>query len=281
MRPATAGGMDWLADDLYYLLMLDRGLAFIHFAHFPHCVASVDKQFEGYASLQLMTRGRLEVSYGDWSRAMSGGWMWPHYPGPRIRLHRAAGCREWNHRYVAMRGTLVEQWLEAGLLRFEPQPSRQVERAVERFDRLLALADRADRWSRLRAVNVLEGLLLDLAEARKVAAPPGLVEQVDRWMQRQGTYWPDYAVLAAELGMGLSTLRRHFRAVAGRSLHEHTLDVRVGTAARLLVESELTVKQIALQLGYGDVFFFSRQFAERIGLPPAEYRRVRRMPPGA
>ncbi len=271
--------MDSAGRVLYFLIMLDRGLVFLHFAHIPHCRARVDKHFDGYCTLQLMTRGRLEVRYGDWTQVMSGGWFWPHYPGPRIRVERAAGCREWVHRYVAVRGTLVDQWLEAGLMRFDPQPSRGIEQAVERFDRLLALAAAPDRWNRLRAVNLLEGLLLDLAEARQATLPPGLVEQVDRFCQRQGTWWPDYAELAEELGMSLSTLRRRFRAAAGRSLHEHTLDQRMHQASRLLVDSQLSIKQIAQRLGYRDVYFFSRQFAARVGLPPAEFRRVRQTPP--
>jgi AraC family transcriptional regulator, arabinose operon regulatory protein len=43
----------------------------------------------------------------------------------------------------------------------------------------------------------------------------------------------------------------------------------------LLTDTTQTIKQIAMQLGYSDVYFFTRQFREQTGLPPALYRKSR------
>jgi AraC-like DNA-binding protein len=43
----------------------------------------------------------------------------------------------------------------------------------------------------------------------------------------------------------------------------------------MLAGTELPIKTIARQLGYSDVFFFSRQFTGHTGISPAAYRRNR------
>jgi transcriptional regulator GlxA family with amidase domain len=85
----------------------------------------------------------------------------------------------------------------------------------------------------------------------------------------------DYDALAEEVGTSPATFRRRFRQATGTSPHEFLLHCRSAEARRLLGESDLPIKQIATLLGYRDVYFFSRQFRELAGVPPATYRRSR------
>lgn len=75
--------------------------------------------------------------------------------------------------------------------------------------------------------------------------------------------------------MGLSTLRRKFKAATGRTLHEHTLSLRAERARRLLIETDWPLKAIASRLGYSDPFFFAAQFKALAGVPPAAFRKSR------
>jgi transcriptional regulator GlxA family with amidase domain len=47
---------------------------------------------------------------------------------------------------------------------------------------------------------------------------------------------------------------------------------RIQRAATLLSESSLTISQIADAMGYRDVYFFSRQFKQKMGQSPRTYR---------
>jgi AraC-like DNA-binding protein len=85
----------------------------------------------------------------------------------------------------------------------------------------------------------------------------------------------DYAQLADEQSMSLSTLRRRFRDAVGSPIHTYMLQLRMSQARRLLGDSDLPIKQVADQLGYRDVFYFSRQFRQITGVPPAAYRKTR------
>ncbi len=75
--------------------------------------------------------------------------------------------------------------------------------------------------------------------------------------------------------MSLSTLRRRFQQATGGSLHDFHLESKVLAAQRQLEISDDPIKVVAERLGYRDVFYFTRQFTQRVGVSPAEYRRVR------
>lgn len=254
----------------------ESDLIFLATTDAPQSRIRVDKHLVGYATIQFMARGGVEVSYDTQTYRLEGAWFWPAHPGPLIRFHVAEGYPHWHHRHVGFQGPLVGRWMAAGLWPDAPQPAPLGQDWEAHFDELIALARRTDHWSRLRGINLLERLLLELAEAR--AAP---VPRVD-WLERALTHLddapafaPDYAALAAELGLGLSTLRRRFRAATGMSLHDYVLQARMASARALLDETDLPLKAISERLGYDSVYFFARQFRRRVGVPPGLYRRSR------
>lgn len=238
-----------------------------------HCGAMVDKHFLGYHTLQYMDSGEVELWYGDERHALDGFCFWPAMPGPRIRFHARPGTTEWSHRFLAFSGPLVQEWQRQGL--WLAMPQRVSEDHGARMDEIIALKDRHDVFSDLRAVRRLELLLIDLAEARQV--PQGgdpWLETVLKALEEAG-YWPDYGALSAAVGTRLPTLRRRFRSTMRISLHAYVLQARVSRACALLTGTDLPIKAIADRLGYRDVYFFSRQFRELAGHAPGRYRATR------
>jgi AraC-like DNA-binding protein len=270
--------MDALIYSLYYLItMPDGDLVFLHCGYMERCNAHVDKHFDGYYTIQFMAGGGVELSYDDREYTLEGHWFWPAMPGPHIRFLPAPGHFYWVHRYVAFKGPLMSRWMSEGLYPDGPQPAPH-EKYPSKFDELLEQVQRATRWGTLRAVNLLENILIELAEAR--ARP----QERDPWLERimeeikassETSADPDYAKLARREGMALSTLRRRFRHATGTALHTYALQCRVGEARRRLGETDFPIKEIAEQLGYKDVFFFSRQFTKITGTTPAAYRKSR------
>lgn len=255
--------------------MSQRELTFLHGRHTPHCDAWIDKHFEGYCSLQYMPRGRLYLRYDNREHILRGPWFWPCYPGPRIVFHAAPPTTEWEHYYVAFQGTLAEQWRAEGLIGEGPQQPTGLARPAERFAELIRLAGAADDLSQRRARNMLEGLLLELLAGRTETTRrrEGWLQQAIDVLSSPKTYPVDYDALAEQLGMATSTLRRKFRDATGQSPHHYALAARMSEARRLLLETALPVKAIAEQLGFSDVHFFTRQFGQFVGVPPAMFRR--------
>lgn len=253
--------------------MMTGELTFLHGAATPRYGYTIDKHFNRYWALQYMQRGAVRLAYGAEEHLLEGAWFWPTYPGPRIRFgpHRLGGW--WNHRYIAFAGPLVQQWQADGLWTGTPVPAREPESMAERFDRLLALSQRQDHIGQRRAINLLEGILLELAEERQAPEPrQAWLQEVLEALTPGPTPTPGVEALAHRCGMAVSTLRRRFKQAMGMSISSYALSLRVSEACRLLAESSLPIGRIADQLGYNDIYFFSRQFRQRTGQTPTTYR---------
>jgi transcriptional regulator GlxA family with amidase domain len=180
------------------------------------------------------------------------------------------------HRYLAFRGPAVSRWREAGLFPLAPQrPAPSGEDYARRFDELLELSRRTDRWGHARAALALETILTELAEARtRPRETPAWLEPALMRMQTLGAPL-DQLELAREAGMPPRTFRRRFSAAMGCSPQRYLIQCRLGHAREMLGNTDLPIKTIAAQLGYADVSFFTRQFRALAGVSPAAYRRSR------
>ena len=248
----------------------------------PECRSRIDKHLDGYYTIQYMSSGAVELAYDDDQHLMEGSWFWPAYPGPRTVFHCAPGHDHWFHRHVGFSGELVFEWIDSGLWLTGPQRAPEGCNYAELFDRLIAQASRTDSWGRLRAINLIEQILIQLAEARSAPAaqqnayaPEWLPRVIDRITSVSEA---QYDAIAAAEGMSASTLRRHFRRAMGLSVHQYVIRRRVEKARSLLCESDLPIKAIADSLGYENQFYFSRQFREVMGVSPGLFRRNRQGP---
>jgi len=268
--------MDILASFLHNMLHMKESIIFLHSGKVSPCTARVDKYFKGYCSLEFISHGTLDISFDDDRRILEGPWVWVSSPGPRIRFHAQPGGTPWTHHYATFKGMRAARWQAEGLLPDRPQPLPDPGMLERLFDTFLDLLRRTDCLSTLKAANLLERMLLLIAEQR--TGPPHtnhwLVKVVQHLNTSEGGT-PDYNALASAMGMGLSTLRRKFRQNMGVSLHQYVLEQRIENAKKLLGDTPSPIKEIAEQLGYQDVYFFSRQFKQQTGIPPGEYRKSR------
>jgi AraC-like DNA-binding protein len=257
----------------YYSANMARSIQFLFGQFVPQCRHRIDKHFEDYYVLQYMDGGAVELRIDDESYRLEGRYFWSSYPGPRIRFHAAPATGSWVHRYLAFRGSAVKQWIKGRIFPIAPQPLGPREDFGERFDTLLELSRRSDPWGIARAVLALETILTELAEARaKPRFIPSWLESGLAKITALGA-GVDYEQLAREAGMSPRTYRRRFTAATGASPRDYAIACRIGHAKQMLGGTELPIKTIAEQLGYRDVFFFSRQFTRFTGISPAAYRR--------
>ncbi|MDR3708305.1 MAG: AraC family transcriptional regulator [Capsulimonadaceae bacterium] len=255
--------------------MTTSDLIVLHSRHDPHCAAVVDKHFEGYMTLQFSPTSGVYVSYDDETHLLHGAWFWPAYPGPRIRFGCAPAVSEWDHRYIAFNGALAQRWMASGLFPHRPQRAPSGHNFEATFDEMLELARLPNRWRHAKAVNLLEGVLIDLAIDRSQAAmsEAWLESVIERLSGDSDGFEPDYAAIARDCGMALSTLRRRFRDATGTPIHTFALQCRINRARELLGGADTPIKAIAETLGYRDVYYFSQQFHHLVGVSPGAYRR--------
>jgi AraC-like DNA-binding protein len=85
--------------------------------------------------------------------------------------------------------------------------------------------------------------------------------------------------LARELGMSVSGLHHHFKAVTTLSPLQFQKRLRLLEARRLMLGEDLEAKGAAYRVGYRDVSHFNREYKSLFGLPPM--RDVQRLREGA
>ena len=251
---------------------MNEPLMFLAPNRIPECGAYYDRRVIGF-HLQL-TDGPLELAYDDHSYSLSGECLWITEPGPRVRF-KPIGRSTWFHRHVGFMGARVEQWRLAGLWPIEPTPAPTERAWAELFDELFHLTQRSDGWSRRRATNMIEGILMETAELSRVEPPSApWLETVIHRLDVEG-FSPDYTALAGEMGMSESALRRRFkRESGGLAIHEFVVLNRLGKAKTLLEGTDLSLSEVAERCGYSSEPFFARQFRAHAAMPPGEYRRL-------
>lgn len=79
-------------------------------------------------------------------------------------------------------------------------------------------------------------------------------------------------ILAAELGVSRSTLSHRYQAATGESPLQSHAQFRLLEARKRLLAGQ-TVTQVAMELGFGDIYHFSRFFKRWQGVSPREYAR--------
>ena len=98
-----------------------------------------------------------------------------------------------------------------------------------------------------------------------------LSSRLRRLLSRDSAQWPDLEAVATQLHISPQTLRRHLRE-EGTSFQELKDQLRRDIAIYHLGRADLSLQQIAEQLGFSEPSAFHRAFKKWTGLTPGAYR---------
>ncbi len=96
--------------------------------------------------------------------------------------------------------------------------------------------------------------------------------EAKRIIDSQLAYAPSLDELAKKINFSTSKLTRCFSAMFGKSIHAYIIEQRLEKAAGLLLQSEMSVTQIASMVGYSKASNFSAAFKKKYGVVPREYK---------
>lgn len=130
--------------------------------------------------------------------------------------------------------------------------------------------------------RLLEVLLIEaLRSSAGTAASPGLLRGLAderlaaaiRRMHESPTQGWTVAQLAKEAALSRSAFFERFSRAVGVAPMEYLLGWRMALAKDLLRRKEVTVAEVAEQVGYSSASTFSVAFTRHVGLPPTHYAR--------
>lgn len=244
----------------------------------PRSGAYVARRETGYTGVYILRGTGSFVDATHTAHRVAAGSFCQHLPGGTHSLTPDFDGR-WAEAYLSMDGSLyttlatiglvnsaravLRPGLDAGLVeRFEriladlqQLPDGELLQTAVRYHDLLAQAHRLDRTGRAddRHTRLIEAACRALADhpERRVCLP-GVSEQ---------------------LGISYERFRKLFAEHMGVSPGEYRIRRRIDRARELIVQEQMSNKQLAYALGYPDPFTFSKQFRRVVGESPASFRR--------
>ncbi len=104
-------------------------------------------------------------------------------------------------------------------------------------------------------------------------SPPSIAKQAKDYIRTHLSDKITLTDLSWHLHCSTVTITEHFKKEFGLTVMEYVTKKRIAEAERLLRETDLSIKEVALLSGFSDVEYFSRCFKKRHGCPPGEWKK--------
>jgi AraC-like DNA-binding protein len=239
---------------------------------------SKPRALKSFAAVYLLQgRGRFESA--DLAQDVEAGDLIllfpdvPHRYGPDER-------HDWSEFYILFEGRVFDQWRQTSLL--DPsRPIHHLEPIAYWKRRFLGIFEPQTGQRQVYPLVGVCKLQQALADALIAASEVKMNRDDRQWLERACAMLEEPApaqeinwdAIAAELHMSYENFRKRFARLAGVPPSKYRIRRVMERAAEHLVQSRLTLKEVADLCGFCNEFHFSRRFKQVVGLSPREFRR--------
>ena len=236
---------------------------------------------KGYM-LNLTLRGKGVIYHDDGQFQCQPHEMLLFPPGVIHHYGRAKESACWDHLWIYFTPRPYwNDWLRwdhysgqiGRLLLTEPADSQQM---VQLFKEVIHCNAQGDPLSEAMAMNALERIILSTFQQQ----PTSNRYNRDHRIQTVCHYLTEHLAedirveqLARMTFLSASRLAHLFRREMGTTIYGWREQQRIARACDLLQQTQLSVTQVALAVGYADPLYFSRIFSQHRALSPREYRK--------
>lgn len=253
-----------------------RSLTVVNAGHLPgRTLQRSDADFNRWAFVMITGGGGYYQVNGDERQIVEEGSWFCLYPGAVFNYgpHKDG---YWDEYYFTVEGDRIAEWLENWL----PAPAliKQAdidEPLIHKMELMFMLIDSGVPSNLDRASMMLESFLYELvaqADHSEAGNRESLVLKVIDDLSSSLHLSQEPADMAARHHISVSTLRRIVHEYTGYPLNEFLHQLKIAEAKNILLNTELTVKEVGEALGYKDAFYFSRVFKRITSLSPRSYR---------
>ncbi len=140
---------------------------------------------------------------------------------------------------------------------------------------LVILTEDLDETAKLKVKALLEENGFELIDDKKSQ----IIDKIKTLVIKNihyGKDMPDFSnssdFLSKEIGYDYSYLSKLFSSVVGITIEKYIINQKLEKVKELLVYDELSLKEIAYQMGYSSVQYLSNQFKKNTGLTPSQFK---------
>lgn len=129
-----------------------------------------------------------------------------------------------------------------------------------------------------KTLHILEkDLLAEQQELtpRRDDSPTEIVENIMEYLRHNYAESINFVQISEQYNFSSAYLSKIFKEHSGTTPGKYLFDYRMKIAKKLLRDTDLSVKDIAEQVGFPDPFHFSKSFKALTGVSPTQYREMR------
>jgi len=197
-----------------------------------------------------------------------------------VTYYAADQVNPWSYGWIGFNGTLAESLLEqaglnpsAPILKYE-----QKERIYEHLQWMIQ-SNENQQARETRLIGLLYLMLSLMMEKGPKTLPPPVnsradiyVEQVKDFIEMNFSQKITVEDIAHFIGLNRSYLCSLFTKTTHGSIQDYLIRYRMEIASKMLVNTDLTIGNIARSVGYADPLLFSKIFKRIKGMSPKAYR---------
>lgn len=119
----------------------------------------------------------------------------------------------------------------------------------------------------------LAGTMRDFDRVESVLQPYQELEEVLAFVLKHYGDRIEVRQLADRVHLSISQFDRKFKSLFQMTPQQYILRVRINAACQLLTGGNLSVARVALETGFYDQSYFTKQFGKQMGMTPLAYRK--------
>lgn len=180
----------------------------------------------------------------------------------------------WKKHFVNISGKLVDHLAEGyGISNVAYYEGLDLGNEIKR---IIEIAKKEETHHTSELISILNEIFLKMHDHIKDTDDfSGLGAQMKDFLNTQITTKFHIELLCKHISKSESQTIRLFKKIFGITPYTYVLEKKIGFAKKLLVDTSLSVKQIANKLCFADEYYFSNIFKEKVGMTPSQYRKMK------
>lgn len=221
-------------------------------------------------------RGFLETKSGKWE--VNPGDVMVLYPG-EWHCYKPSKHTGWEEYWIGIRGEVLSNRILKDLF---PKNTSYVKQMGYQ-DELIFLFNQSLKLVKINSLGfrkILSGIVIQLVayvisyENEQLGnREEQLCEQVIDFIRQNLNTEVDFKKLASNHHLSYNRFRTVFKNNTGVSLQQYLIQERLEHAKRLMVNTDLSLKEISAKTGFNSLFYFSKIFKNKMGYSPGQIRR--------
>lgn len=243
----------------------------------------IDRDDFAHGCFEFVAGGAGRLRLGDREVALRPGVGFLYGPGISQRIESDPGHPLRKYFVVFRTEAFAADLAELGLAPGMVMESTRIESMRRALDEMIDRGERRTRWSqRLCGLLLREALTMatedaldaGLADTRAFRTFRRVRDFIERHFLELGTL----DEIARQCSLDPAYLCRLFSRFQDETPYQCLTRLRMEHAARRLLETELSVREVSEELSFSDPFHFSRVFKSVHRVPPSRFRRGGRHP---